>query len=245
MPSALAEVPRNRTEYVKELLHSGDAYATTLFVLTADRLADQVKRPYEWMEWHPAALRHFLEDEFGTAVPQLTVDRLMAAIAVVGTDQFHTDPARFIELANVLSGSEAGSEFDPADSVECAWAVTESLLLDPPDAGEEKFSDDVRAYIGKVLHDEGYITPPDVLRIALDADFSAKVTYSFADDQELFSGIYAVQADKTAEVEAAIRAGLIDLVGQLRSLPLQHGNTDALVEQIAGLVKAQDEEESN
>jgi hypothetical protein len=135
-----------------------------------------------------------------------------------------------VALANVLAGDEFDpSVFDPADSAECAWAITEALLLSPPDDDDpEPFSPEVRTYVGKVLRDEGYVTPPDVLKIALDGDFAEHVRYSFADDPEMFSGIHDVQAGKTQEIESVIREGLSELLDQLKALPLQHGSVAEL-----------------
>ena len=58
--------------------------------------------------------------------------------------------------ANVLAGSEFDPEtFDPADSAECAWAVTEALLLSPPDERDTQpvFSDEIRKYIQEMQED--------------------------------------------------------------------------------------------
>ena len=38
---------------------------------------------------------------------------------------------------------------------------------------------------------------PDVLRVALDADWSAQVGTEFADDPEMFQAIFEVQQEKT------------------------------------------------
>jgi hypothetical protein len=128
--------------------------------------------------------------------------------------------------------------FDPADSVECAWAVTEALLLVPPDAEDpEPFSDEVRHYIGAVLREEGYVTAPDVLRIALDGDFADHVRFNFADDPEMFQGIYDVQASKAAEVTDTVRENLTELLEQIQSLPLVHGDARGLVARLSGQIR--------
>jgi hypothetical protein len=125
-----------------------------------------------------------VRDDFDVALPRANLDRLQAAIAVVTTDRFFQSVDRFIEVANVLAGSAARpGVFDPADAVECAWAVAESFLLHPPDADEpEPFSDDVRAYVGQVLRSEGFLKPPAILRFALAADRTTDAQYVFGDD---------------------------------------------------------------
>ena len=44
--------------------------------------------------------------------------------------------------------------------------ITESLLLEPHD-NPEPFCDEIRYYIGHMLKEEGFTSPPDVLRIAM------------------------------------------------------------------------------
>lgn len=226
----------------KRLLADPDTFATVLLVAAVDAFgpdclydADDPDRG----PWHASTFRSMLEAHFGVTVPKCNLDKLMAAVAVVTTDLFFKNADRFITLANVLAGDEFDpGEFEKADAVECAWAVTEALLLSPPDDDPEPFSDEIRAYIGFVLRDEGFVTPPDVLRIAVGGDFSADVRYNFADDPAMFSAIYAVQRDRTAEVEAVIRDGLLELRQQLAALPVSGGSTAEVVERIGRVLAA-------
>lgn len=222
----------DRASLIRALFTDEDAYGTTLLVLALDGLG------MECLEWHPMTLRTELETQFGCRMSDANFDKLMAALTIVTTDLFFRDVPRFIQLANALVGDSFDpTVFDPADSLECAWAITEALLLSPPEE-EEPFSDDVRAYVAFVLKNEGYVTPPDILKIALDADFSAQVQYDFADDPEMFQGIYEVQQGKTAEVETVIRDSLTELLGQLQTLPLQQGNTRLIEQRAAKLLNA-------
>lgn len=236
-------VRKDRTEAVRRLLASEDAYASTLLVLAVDQFGfDEETGQPRVFEWHPATVKAALEERFDVALPKLAFDRLMAAVTVVTTDLFFKDVTCFIPLANALAGDDfEPGEFEPADSVECAWAVTEALLLSPPDEQDpEPFSDEIRYYIGHVLREEGYVTPPDVLRIALDADFSDRVAYDFADDPELFGAIYENQAAKAKDVETVIRESLLELVGQLQGLPLQHGDTAELVGRLSQAIRTKE-----
>lgn len=245
MPKAPAG---NRVDRVRALLQSPDTFGTTMLLLCVDAWGgeclhdpdDPTRGP-----WHPATFREELTRKFGVQPTRGNLDRLMAAVTVVTTDLFFTNAASFVTLANVL----AGDEFDPevwekADSVECAWAITEALMLDPPDDDNPNpFSDEVRHYVGAVLRDEGYVTPPDVLKIALDADFADKVSYAFGDDPEMFEGVYAVQQGKADDVEAVLRDRLLDLRGQIDLLPLNDGQTAELSRRIAEMLKLNEPEE--
>lgn len=219
----------NPAQVVRKILMDPDTFATTLLVWAIDCFG------MECLEWHPGTIKMELEQRYNCQIPKVNLDKLMAAVMILTTDLFFKDEARFIELANILSGDDfQPDEFDPADSVECAWAVTEALLLCPPDDDDpEPFSDNVRRYIGFVLKEEGYITPPDVLKIAIGGDFSEQVRYTFSDDPEMFSAVYQGNTDKTAEVEAIIKDSLRELVMQLQALPLTSGNTAELVQRLS------------
>lgn len=189
----------------------------------------------ECLEWHPTTLKMEIESDFKVRLPKKNFDKLLAAIAILTTDLFFKDAARFVMLANVLAGDDfEPDEFEPADAAECAWAVTEALLLVPPDEEDpEPFSEDVRRYIGHVLKDEGFVRPPDILRIALDGDTSSMVDGLYSGDAEVYGQIGATQKAKTAEIETIIRDGLRELVEQLQALPLKEGSTAELTKKIS------------
>lgn len=221
-----------------EFLTNEDTFATVLLVLALDTFpptGDERQSPV--LGWHPETVKMELEQTFGVAVPKVTLDKLMTAIMIKTTDLFFKDEAYFVEFANILCGDDfEPDEFDPADALECAWAVMEGLLIHPPTEEEpEPFSDTVRHYIAFVLREEGFIKPPGILKIALDADFSAKVDSTFADDPAMFEGIYQAQQEKSAEIESILKAQLADLTSQLSRLPLQTGSTAELVTRMRGV----------
>lgn len=223
----------NPAERVRRLLMSDEPFATTLLALALDRWG------VECLAWSPQTLQRELEQTYGTDLPQLNFDKLMAAIMVLTTDLFFKDLPRFIVLANVLAGSEfEPGEFDPADAAECAWAITEALLINPPDEDEADtlFSSDIRHYIGFVLKEEGFVTPPDVLRIAAAGDFSNQVYDAAGDDPDLLIEIKTRHDEKTAEINSIVRASLIELLEQLRSLPVkEQGFTAEVAKRLAAL----------
>lgn len=220
--------PRHR---LQAALRDDESYGTTLLVLALDEWGT------ECLEWAPETWRQELQDTFDVQVPLLNFDKLMAAVSIVTTDAFFQNLPTFVDLANALCGSGLNPDaFDPADTAECAWACTEALILHPPDDGEEPFSDDIRRYLGFILKDEGYVSPPDILKLALDGDFKAQVGDSFSDDPELFAGIYQAQQAKTEEIEQLVRSNLQELLTQVTSLPLQRGDTAALIQRTKHLI---------
>ncbi len=221
------------SDQVKKVLTDEDTFGTTMLVLAAELL------PGDFLQWHPQTILAELERIGGVDIPQINFDRLMAAITIVTTDLFWRDEDKFVKLCNVLSGTPLDPDvFDPADSIECAWGINEALLLDPPDDSDpEPFSDEIRHYVGHVLKEEGYVSPPDVLKIALDADFSEHVRYNFGDDPELSAGIFSMQQGKAQELEDVVKGELKDLFQQLENLPLQEGSTADLKKRIAQTLK--------
>lgn len=203
-------MPANPAARLRELLTGDDVYGTTLLVWCEDTFGQE--HP-DWKDWHPLTLQLEIKERLGVQLPSANFSRLMAAICVLTTDYFFKSLPRFIQLANILAGDDiAPGVYDPADAVECAWAVTEALLLSPPDEDDHNpFADDIRRYIGAVLRDEGFTSAPDVLGIALD-------------------GPPAGQSDQPQcqEVKELIRDGLRELKEQIVSLPLQHGTTTEL-----------------
>jgi hypothetical protein len=222
------------------MLTGEGTYATVLLVWAIDRLGydEETGQPNVFV-WSPETVMEEIHDETGVKLPRRNFSKLMAAVTVVTTDLFFRDVGRFIQLANVLAGDEfSPEEFNPADSVECAWAVTEGLLLWPPDEeDQEPFSDDVRHYIGHVLREEGYVTPPDVLKIALDSDFTGRVATEFSDDPEMFQAITENQNAKAAEVAAVIVEGLSEMLSQMRALTLRDGTTDEVEKKIMQVLR--------
>ncbi len=186
----------------------------------------------EAMTWHPTTLKMQIEQDYNVQLPKLTFDRLLAAITLVTTDYFFQSLTRFIDLCNVLAGDDFDpGTFNPADASECAWGITECLLLNPPEE-EDPFTDEIRQYIAATLANEGFVKPPDVLRIALNADHAQKVQYDFEDDPEMFQAIFEVQASKADEVTAMLQENIADLIAQIHSLPLDNGSTTELIKRI-------------
>jgi len=149
----------------------------------------------------------------------------------VTSDRFYKSLPDFIELCNILSGDAVQpGVFAPADALECAWGITEALLLSPPDDDdEEPFVPDIRGYIGEVAKSEGLLSLPDILRIGIqDEDWRARVNYEFSDDPIMFDSIYQAEAGKVEEINSIIGARLSMLVRQVEALPLKNGNASKL-----------------
>lgn len=213
--------------YTREVLSDPNTFATTMVVALMDFYGA------EFFSWAPETIRLETEADFSFKWPDANFDRLMAGIALVTTDRFYKSLPDFIDLCNILSGASATpGVFDPADAAECAWGITEALLLGPPD-DDEPFTEEIRAYIGKVVEMEGIITPPDILRIGIvSADKKFTVQTGFSDDPEMFNAIWDTEASKTEEINQLIKDRLTLLVHQLAALQLRNGSTEEIAKKM-------------
>ena len=208
---------------------TGDAsFATTLLVMFIDAYGTEA------LEWHPSTIRAEINDDFRIKLPQVNFDRLMAAIALLKNNTFYTSVPSFIQLCNILDGDTYDPRaWDPADSMEMAWGITEAMLISPPEEGDdEPFSPEIRGYIGAVLNEEGITNPPDVLQIALREPGGQNVPGEFSDDPDMFAAISQMETDKTEAIQNGVRTRLQLLSRQLDSLPLREGDTKDVVQRM-------------
>jgi hypothetical protein len=188
----------------------------------------------EALTWDPTTIALEIEEEFDVELPQLSLDKLMAAIQILTTDRFYRSLPDFVNLCNILSGDTYRPDmWDPADAEEVAWGITEALLIYPPeDDDPEPFSDEIRAYIGAVLDSEGLVNPPDILRIALRQARVSPSIQDFSDDPEMFNAVYDLEEGKRQDIETSIRLQTKLLAAQLRALNLKNGSAEQIAKML-------------
>jgi hypothetical protein len=224
MPTTAKQI----SEY-RSVFQSGEAFATTLITILVDHYGT------ECFEWAPETLKMEIEDDFQVKVHPRVFDRLMVGIDLLKSDSFYTSLPDFVRHCNILSGDTYDPRaWDPADTAEIAWGITEALLLSPPDDDNENpFTDEIVAYIGAAVDAEGIINPPDVLNIAFrDKDPTAHIQGEFSDDPAMFGAIYELEASKTEDINAQVIDNLRRLAGQLQQLWLRNGNAESAVKQM-------------
>jgi hypothetical protein len=215
-------LPRIKLKFVFE---DPEVYATTLLIAVTDLYGTEA------YEWAPETIRLELKSDLGADLPPQNLDKLMAALSIIKSDEFYKDVTKFIHLCNVLSGDEFDPEvFDPADPAEMAWGITEAMLLNPPE-GSEPFAKDIRFYMGHALSEDGMITPPDVLKIAIMDNVNDPMN-NLADDPEMYQAFYENQQSKSLEITAMIKEQMHELINQLEHLPLSEGSTENLIKKI-------------
>ena len=225
--------PYEHRDTSKAVWLNGESYATVLLICFIDSYGT------EGLEWDPMTIRQEIEEDFGVKIPNKVFNRLMSAINIATTDQFYTSLPDFIDLCNILSGDVLDPRwFDPADPSECAWGITEALMISPPDDGEENpFASEIVGYIAQVVKSHGIHNPPDVLKIGLgeDADkISENVAQTFSDDPEMYSAIWKTQQDKSDDIKTYVKENLRSLIKQIDSLKLANGSTAGVIRKLAG-----------
>lgn len=225
-----------RSRRAAEVLLRKDVCGATLLLFCLDRFGlDCVggSRNNPEDAWDPYTFELEIRAVSGAELPESHLDRLMAAVSIFTTDDFFTSVKRFIPLANVLAGDSFDpAVFDPADPWECAWAVTQALLLSPPDEGrsvEDTFSMEIRKYLGLVLREYGFVQVPRWLSFAVLPPNPGLMEAP----SDMFADGMAIDTERLTSVDDTVKAGLLALVDQLRSLPLENGNTDKFAEHLS------------
>jgi len=191
----------------------------------------------EALEWDPATITLEIEEEFKVDLPQLPLDKLIVGIQILTTDRFFKSLPDFISFCNVLSGDTYQPDmWDPADVEEIAWGITEALLIEPPEEADP-FTDEIRAYIGTMLDQEGIMNPPDILRIAFRKTRTSPHMTDFSDDPAMFSAIYDVEAGKTDDITRTLQLRADLLAQQMAALNLKNGSTQYVVDMLRGAKK--------
>lgn len=215
--------PNKNRQAMREVWLDKTSYATTLVLCYIDTYGT------EGLEWDPSTIRSEIEDDYGVKLSTLNFNKLMAGISVIQSDQFYQSLPDFIHLCNVLNGDILDPRwFDPADPSECAWGITETMFLSPPEREEENpFSQDIVTYIAEAVKAHGIHNPPDVLRVGLRADadqIAENVAQTFSDDPIMYSAIWKNQQEKSDEIREYVKSNLRTLLGQLNKLQLSNGN---------------------
>jgi len=172
-----------------------------------------------------------LHDDFQIEIPQSAIDKIMSAIVILTSDDFYQRLPVFNHICNVLSGDTFDpASFEPASVDEIAWAITEAVLLWPPDE-TDVFTDEIRGFIAKMLELEGISRPPDILRFVVPRDAPDPISH-LSNDPEMYEAFSQRQTDNKSSVEELLRENVQALLVQLKSLLLKDGSTTDLVKKL-------------
>lgn len=193
------------------LFRDENAYGSALLMA-----ARTVMTYEELTSFDAETIRLELQTEF--SIPLIDNDilgRLMVMLAAIDTDLFYQSLPSFIEICNVLSGQAASPGlFDPADPYEMSWAITEVGLIDAPDETTQ-FSEEIRGYMGFMLYEHGFFSPPNAMAMAVMPDASHAPS-QVTNDPELLPTIVQNDIERAAEVDVMLRENVAELAEQMR-----------------------------
>jgi hypothetical protein len=169
----------------------------------------------ELHSWEPETITMEMQEAFGQMPPE-NHDKLLAIISAIETNSFYSSWSVFeIICRTINTGEPYGS--DELLVAEMAWAILEVQLCDETPG---QFSEEIAAGVGKILADEGILTPPPSLSFArMPERYQGSDTPSDTGKQETLSG------EHLAVVMNYIAEQSILLMKQISALPWQNDET--------------------
>jgi len=138
----------------------------------------------EAFDWEPEILRAEIERDFDMTLSDLQSDKIQAAVTVIASPFFQEQWEVFEKICHMFNG--VPDEFDtanPLEAEEIAQAMADYYLLNYDDQEAEHkpeqegmfedpsvFSDEIRAYCGRVFYEYGCHSAPTIFPTALLPD---------------------------------------------------------------------------
>lgn len=120
------------------------------------------------LNWQPELLRHVLDGDFEIKLTDLQQDKLQAAILVLTSNWFQEQWEVFRVVVNVFNNEHTDFDsFAPTEAEDIAVAMADFMAINGEDDESEPFSDQVRAYAGKVFAEYGMCDAPDIFSTAI------------------------------------------------------------------------------
>ncbi|MDR3233432.1 MAG: hypothetical protein LBT46_07200 [Planctomycetaceae bacterium] len=206
------------------LIQDAGTFASTLLLLAVDRFGVDVLSGENGPLTAETLIIGFKE-HFGVDLPQDNLGKLMAAVGVIATNNLLRGLPSFLATVHGLLGDGTDWSYaEPIDTEDLAWAVTEALLLCPPEE-EDVFDRQIVAYCRTILKKDGLMSPPAVLSFAKEADIYGDIGL-FGED------ILMEQSNRTNDVNEYIEEQVQKLLNQIASIPSLQVQASQLSESI-------------
>ena len=202
------------------LITSEETFASTLLVLMIDRF-EKTFLSGEEGPWTAEMLRIEIKEQFGVAIPDDNLGKLIAGIALLTTDNFFRSlPSFLFTIHGLLGDGTDWSYAEPIDLEDLAWAMMEATLLFPPQE-EDLFDSQIVAYCKTMVRREGLLAPPSVLTFAKEEEAYGNIT-------PYDENVMKEQADRTNAINEYIEEQLEVLIRQIASIPALHMTAETL-----------------
>jgi hypothetical protein len=114
----------------------------------------------EALEWDPEVIRSEIDKTYSMSLNDMQLDKLNAAIEILTSDLFETNWNVFETCSHLLSNVAVDpfivSILTPEEAVK---SLAESYLIRHDTI---KFNGDINVYLGKIFHDFGMSSPPEL-----------------------------------------------------------------------------------
>jgi len=213
-----------------------DMTATALLAIVLDLYGTEA------LEWLPSTLVQEIETDLRIDLPQININRINAAIALMTTDSFYRDPLAFIHTCHMLWADTAPPDADdqsPPSPIATAWGVFEASLLDPENS--RKYSEDVKGTIGVILQQVGIRKPPKVLvdvTTMPDSGVTQPPT-EIGSDPTIVQAMFNRMTRDAADLDNTVAMRFKDLMNQLHYLPIKSRNNDSWQSLLKRMSKSQ------
>ncbi len=194
-----------------------ETYATVLLAILLKSYGAEV------LDWDPLTVESQVADDFGTHMPQIVYDQLMALMTAMNTDVVYRSVEVFDQTVNAFCRVGRDADQDIPASEEVAWTVFELTANDPdpynqgPD-GEMPFGPDIALYCGVVLADDGIKRPPKTLAFASLPSWAPK---ELSNDPVAFAGAFQSQQASAEDIDRIVEKNFRQLVSHLQEIGVE------------------------
>lgn len=212
-----------RDDEVKKFIEDASTPATCLLVLCLDEWGTDL------LDWEPETLPRAVHMAWNAKLPQANRDKIWALVTHMTTDTFYSDLNGFIHICNALSGHGVDFEqFDPAEIDEMCWGVTETSLIAPMEK-EDRFCDEIVAYMETRLEYEGFQRVPHMLKkfVQIPAR-EEELNQTLTSDGSGFKNYWKMQEGRLANIDIWVKERLTALFMTLEALPLRFADEQGL-----------------
>lgn len=224
--SVLPQAGHRARDIIRKTLQDEDSFATCIVAIILDNYGAEA------FTWEVESIVHELETDFQAKIPPVNIDKMMALIVAMTTNQFNVSWEVFSQTCRALDGTEADfSTFEPLDPEELIWGVAEVAMNVPPsdDPDDTDFSHEVAQYAGLVLYENGVFDPPKILSwVELPfANPTLALETAFTDDPDMFQAAQLNQKLTREALEEYLARKIKALHAALAELPLRNRDTSA------------------
>lgn len=212
-----------REDEVRKFVEDVSTPATCLLVLCLDEWGTDM------LDWEPETLPRAARMSWNAELPQANRDKIWALITHMTTDAFYSSLDGFIHICNALSGHGVDFEqFDPAEVDEMCWGVAETSLIAPMEK-EDRFCEEIVAYMETRLEYEGFQKVPHMLKkfVQIPAR-EEELNQTLTSDGIGFKNYWKMQESRLANIDIWIKERLTALFTTLEVLPLRFANEQGL-----------------